>query len=586
MPYQTPITVKSALEKIFKHDYVLPAIQREFVWQPEQICRLFDSLMRGYPVGSFLFWHVNHESVKQFKFYGFVTDYHERNNPHCPPLDVSSDHAVVAILDGQQRLTALNIGLRGSHAKKEPRKWWDNPDAFPTKKLHLNVLGDAEEREDGLAYEFAFLTEERAAERDEHHFWYPVNKIREITSTAELYEYIHTNNLQNHKPAFLMLDKLFTTIHKDLVITFYEEDSQDIEKVLNIFIRTNSGGTVLSYSDLLLSIAVAQWEHLDARKEITALVDQLNETRNGFQLTKDFVLKAGLMLCDIASVGFKVENFNHANMAILEANWRRIEQALRLAIELVADFGFNGRMISADSAIHPISYYLYLRQLNSTYRTRQADKNDREAMRRFFVRSLLKPGVWGSGLDTTLNDLRDVIKNHGTEHFPVAELELALAKRGKSLRFEDAEIQDLADLTYADKRTFALLSLLYPFVDLRNEFHIDHVFPQSKFTRPQLKQAGFQTEEFDELQERVQRFGNLQLLEGALNQAKNDTLPKAWLNQRFQDDSAGRDAYTQRYDIPPLPDDLKGFDTFYNARRDMITTRLRALLIEAQPSQP
>jgi hypothetical protein len=55
MPYQTAITVKTTLDRIWKHDYVLPAIQREFVWNPEQICKLFDSLMQGFPVGSFLF---------------------------------------------------------------------------------------------------------------------------------------------------------------------------------------------------------------------------------------------------------------------------------------------------------------------------------------------------------------------------------------------------------------------------------------------------------------------------------------------------------------------------------------------------
>ena len=79
-----------------------------------------------------------------------------------------------------------------------------------------------------------------------------------------------------------------------------------MQKVLQIFIRTNSGGTVLSYSDLLLSVAVAQWSQYDAREEILQLVDDLNNIGNGFTLSKDWVLKAGLMLSDIGSVGFKV----------------------------------------------------------------------------------------------------------------------------------------------------------------------------------------------------------------------------------------------------------------------------------------
>jgi uncharacterized protein with ParB-like and HNH nuclease domain len=58
MAFQTPVTIKEALESIHRHDYALPAIQREFVWSREQIAMLFDSLMRGYPIGSFLFLNV------------------------------------------------------------------------------------------------------------------------------------------------------------------------------------------------------------------------------------------------------------------------------------------------------------------------------------------------------------------------------------------------------------------------------------------------------------------------------------------------------------------------------------------------
>ena len=47
--YQTGATIKETIDKVQKHEYVLPAIQREFVWNPEQIARLFDSLMQGYP---------------------------------------------------------------------------------------------------------------------------------------------------------------------------------------------------------------------------------------------------------------------------------------------------------------------------------------------------------------------------------------------------------------------------------------------------------------------------------------------------------------------------------------------------------
>ncbi len=105
MPFQMPITIADVLGRIQTHDYVLPAIQREFVWSQDQIKRLFDSLLRGYPIGSFLFWSVDFWSVDathagDFKFYGFIKDYHQLTAPHCPILDLPAGKPVTAILDG------------------------------------------------------------------------------------------------------------------------------------------------------------------------------------------------------------------------------------------------------------------------------------------------------------------------------------------------------------------------------------------------------------------------------------------------------------------------------------------------------
>ena len=85
--FQTGDTIKETLDEILRHDLVLPAIQREFVWRPDQICRFFDSLMQGFPFGTFLYWRVDPENSGKFKFFDFVRKYHERDNPHCDPLD-------------------------------------------------------------------------------------------------------------------------------------------------------------------------------------------------------------------------------------------------------------------------------------------------------------------------------------------------------------------------------------------------------------------------------------------------------------------------------------------------------------------
>src|SRR5687768_6188170 len=120
MAFQTPITIKKGVESIHAKDYLLPAIQREVVWDVDQITKLFDSLMRDYPIVSFLFWHVDKKNTGQYQFYEFMREFHETKNRHNAKASVSGQDDVTAILDGQQRLTSLYIGLKGSYAYKEP----------------------------------------------------------------------------------------------------------------------------------------------------------------------------------------------------------------------------------------------------------------------------------------------------------------------------------------------------------------------------------------------------------------------------------------------------------------------------------
>jgi hypothetical protein len=199
--------------------------------------------------------------------------------------------------------------------------------------------------------------------------------------------------------------------------------------VLNVFIRVNSGGTVLNHSDLLLSIATSQWKELDAREAVHGLVDELNGIGQGFSFDKDMILKSGLMLNDIPSVAFQVRNFNTSNMSKLEASWDRVAEALRQTVRLLADFGFSERTLSARSVVIPVAYYLYKRQVPESYFTHDSQAADRAAIRTWVTRSLIKPGVWGSGLDQLLVVLRHVIAEHGADRFPAAELEGACPAR-------------------------------------------------------------------------------------------------------------------------------------------------------------
>ena len=84
MSFQTPLTVKELVDGIESRKYFLPSIQREFVWGTDRIEKLFDSLMKGFPIGSFLFWEIPVEKSADFTSYEFIRNYHQRNQKHNP----------------------------------------------------------------------------------------------------------------------------------------------------------------------------------------------------------------------------------------------------------------------------------------------------------------------------------------------------------------------------------------------------------------------------------------------------------------------------------------------------------------------
>ena len=581
--YQTGSTIKDTLDDIQRNRLVLPAIQREFVWRHEQICRLFDSLMQGYPFGTFLYWQVEAENSGNFKFFDFVREYHQRDNPHCPPLPDMPNQQLTAVLDGQQRLTALNIGLRGSMAWKLLYKRWTSSDAFPVRRFYLDLLWEPDEEEEGLKYRFAFLTSSQSKENKDGRSqlpvcWFPVSDIMSMNGGPSMVRWLNQRLPQEHVDrAYDTLDKLYRIIHSEKMVAFYREESQELEKVLQIFIRTNSGGTILSYSDLLLSVAVAQWTHHDARAEIHTLVDELNGIGGRFEFSKDLVLKAGLMLADIGSVGFNVDNFNRENMAILESKWDGVKRALILTVQLVSDFGFTEQNLRAHNAVLPIAYYLYMKNPGEIYLTHSQFKQDREAIREWLIRSLLKSGVWGSGLDTLLTALRQAINECGVHEYPVARLREVMSSRGKNLSFEDEEIEELADMQYSNRLAFALLSLLFPFIDLRNKFHVDHVFPKSRFTERRLRATEVPDDRIESFMQRANGFSNLQLLQGQENQEKRSMMPHQWLAQT-RPMLAEQRQYEHDHMLGDVPESMTDFYDWYENRRAKLKEAIAILL--------
>ena len=581
MAFKTPISIREVVEGIHQRRYVLPAIQREFLWTTDQITRLFDSLMRGYPIGSFLFWRVDAKSCDKYQFYNFLANYHERDEKHNSPASITGEQGVTAILDGQQRLTSLYIGLRGTYASKTKHKRRDRDDAFPRRRLYVDLGQPISGEEVELRYDFRFLTKEEAKDKDKN--WFLVKRILEFENLSDINAYLRKHNLIKPRYPEKVLTRLLFAIRHETLINYYEEDDQSLDKVLNIFIRVNSGGTELGYSDLLLSIATAQWKKIDAREEVLNLVDDLNRTGSGFGFNKDFVLKACLVLADVKNIGFRVGNFTRQNMVVIEGLWQRISASLRLAVELVDRFGYDSLTLTSTNALVPVAYYLFIRELPDTFVDRSESAEDREAIRGWIVRALLS-GTFGGASDTTLSAARETIRvaisNAGKyPSFPQSQLDDRL-----SVRFDEEDIDFLLTKKYSSREAFSILAILYPWVDFSNKFHQDHIFPRAQFSRGRLHRAGVREDDHAGLQERRDQLPNLQLIEGVRNQVKSSKLPSVWAKEEFRTDD-DLENWKSRNFVGFLPENLGGFEEFFEDRLKLMKRRLMKELVRRRPQR-
>lgn len=562
-----PVRVSDIIRQV-NRDIYLPAIQREFVWGTDRIERLFDSIMADFPIGSFLYWKLEQRNKDEWPVYEFIRDF-DGESPHNPPANMAGiTKDVTLVLDGQQRITSLLIGLKGSYRYFYYR--WRKT------RLYLNLLKPptpSEDNPEDLTYCFAFR-ESGDSGGEVPQLWYPVGRILDFEDAedakADMKSKLAELPEDQRDNANRLIGRLHNRIHTTLVGNYYEEKSQAYDKVLQVFVRANSAGQPLEYSDLLLATATAKWETLDARSEVHDFTDSLNDIGTGYGFGKDFVLKASLYLTENLPIQYKVKNFSRSNLRKIEANWGNIKEALSTTVRLISRFGFNSKNVVAPLALLPVALYL-LKRGNRAFDTssKAEDAEAQVAIRRWFVFSTLKNAFGGSS-DTTLNRLRDLLKDAGpSTPFPADALYKSLAIEP---RLTDVEIERILGYAYQGRYTNLVLSLLYPDRDWKDAvFHEDHIFPQSEFNVRGLRRREYDEKKIEFYLAHYNTLCNLQLLTESENLSKNAAPFEDWIKTRDA-------SFRTRHLIPEMPTyGLDAFGEFYEKRRSRITKFLQDL---------
>ncbi len=353
-----------------------------------------------------------------------------------------------------------------------------------------------------------------------------------------------------------LLEKLKDAFHTKQLISFFEEKEKNLNKVLNIFIRVNSGGVKLSYSDLLMSILTASFSS-DIREKMNELVDALKE--KGFpNVGQDQVLKTRLLLID-KDTTFELKNFNKNNIKEIEENWEKITESIYDATKLLENFGYVKYLGSA-YILSSLAYFYFLNP--------KMDKNDEEQALKF-VRNAQITSYFTPSTDTKLNNIANSMKDVKT----FESFNHNLAKHQTSpLKITNDAIEEMM-CSSSHALVFPILQILYPNLNCKTTtFHIDHIYPKSKFKKEnkKLNQDFYGWRDY---------LFNLQLLEGAENIAKKDKDPEVWLKEEYKDERAIEEYKKRNYIDPTLKLEWENIKEFREKREEAIIKKLREVLL-------
>lgn len=406
-------------------------------------------------------------------------------------------------------------------------------------------------------YQFEFHA--KAPTNDEKHFWFKMGDILELEESSKILNYAQEHGLNSleEKNALDLLGKLKDAFHDKKLISFFEEKEKNLDKVLNIFIRVNSGGVKLSYSDLLMSILTASFSS-DIREKMHELVDALKD--KGFpNVGKDQVLKTCLLLIG-KDTAFELKNFNKNNIKEIEENWEKITESIYNAAKLLKNFGYAGYLGSA----YILSSLAYFYFLNS-----KMNENDKEQAL-IFVRNAQITSYFSSTTDTKLSAIAHSIKESRT--FEAFNHNLAKHQTWP-LKITNDAIEDMMGSS-SDALVFPILQILYPNLNHKtNTFHIDHIYPKSKFNKKnkKLNQDFYGWKDY---------LFNLQLLEGVENIAKKDKDPEVWLKEEYKDNQQAIEEYKKgNYIDPNLKLEWENIKEFREKREEAIITKLKEVLL-------
>jgi hypothetical protein len=230
------------ISEIQKGQIKIPKFQRDFVWSIDKTAKLLDSILKGYPIGTFILWETN-ERLNDIKNIG---------NLQLPPIP--DDIKVQYVLDGQQRITSLYAAFLGASIQKEgEKKITDYGSIF------VDLEGDIDNNDEQII----------VSEKPESKNISLKNLLNsKYSDLRESYSNDDIDKIQEYKETFTSYDFSTVVLRKE-----------DIDSAIEVFTRINTGGQTLTLFEIMSAKTYDEEQKFDMQDRFQKLLKELEVSK-------------------------------------------------------------------------------------------------------------------------------------------------------------------------------------------------------------------------------------------------------------------------------------------------------------------
>ncbi len=558
------MSIISLLNQIKENVIVLPAIQRNFVWEERKIEMLLDSIMRRYPIGITLLW----ETYEDIQYREFPKHYKSANRYIFS--DNSQHKKLKVVLDGQQRLQSLYTALYGT---------------YEGQYLYFDILSGLEsDNSSDEKYLFWFLKPEEAEKKNREAFESFQESGKEHGDPSELPHWIKTQDLFAMTPTekrklrkniceklkledeteelieanLARFDEALTKDNNILKTSIIDEElpkespSRKLDSdVLEIFVRINRQGTPLSRSDLIFSMLKLKWK--ESAEALPEFVDKINEG-NSFELDTDFIIRCFYAVSDLGTK-FDIDVLrDKKNMEKIKSNFSNCCKAIESMLDFVQQHCWcsNTKSLAGANTLVPFVYYFFY--VPNHQLPNSEIVNVRKSIYLFgFTGPFSRYG--DSRVAKFIREELKPLKETGDNTFPFKRVVWWAGYWGDILGFGEKLLQGNPRLALQVIQRQAGGKVRFK----PNSNEIDHIFPRSI-----LRTKGYDESE-------INHFANFWLLSKGKNQNKSNKHPKKY----FEDvpDSELKRAFVDRDML-----DYRKYKSFIKTRGEKIKNNVMKIL--------